>query len=69
MKIAAFYENIADGARAKGIPVEQAVRDLMEEGLELLYIGSFSLERDRAEVLDVLAKTGIGVEGIHAWTD
>ena len=65
MKIAAFYENIVEGARAAGISLETAVRELMQEGLELLYISGFAYKDSADEIESLLKSTGIGVEGMY----
>ena len=69
MKIAAFYENIAEGAKYAGISTVEAVNRLMKEGMELLYIGGFTLRESWSEVENVLNETKILVEGIHDWID
>ena len=62
MKIAAFYENIVEGARASGVSLESAVRDLMQEGLELLYISGFAYKDAEDEIERLIKSTGVGVE-------
>lgn len=69
MKIAAFYENIAEGAKYERISTKEAVRKLISDGLDLLYISSMTLEHNGKEVEEVLSETGIGVEGIHGFCD
>lgn len=65
MKIAAFYENIMDGADAEKIPVLDAVRALKESGLESLYIHGWTVQNRREEVETVLLETGLAVEGLY----
>ena len=67
--IAAFYENIVSGAEASGISVTNAVPNLMDHGLEALYILDDSLKYRSDEVHTVLKATGIAVAGLHAWID
>ena len=69
MRIAAFYDDIAAGAKASGIPVQAAVRDLIKEGLELIYLSGFVLDKKRELVETMLKETGIGVEGAYMFYD
>ena len=69
MKIAAFYENILEGAERQDISAGEAVKDLMKSGLELLYVSSWVLENRRDELDEVLRTTGVGVEGLHGFFD
>ena len=69
MKIAAFYENIAEGARASGVPLEEALARLKDAGLSLLCLTPESWERDGKVLGPVLARTGIGIDGLHAVCD
>lgn len=69
MKIAAFYENILEGARAKGITPREAVEALMKDGLELLYLAGFTYYQDPERFRALLKETGIGVEGIYMFCD
>lgn len=69
MKIAAFYENVAEGARASGVSLEKALSGLQEEGLSLLCLTPESWEKDAGLLGPVLEKTGIGIEGLHAVCD
>ncbi|MBR1496202.1 MAG: sugar phosphate isomerase/epimerase [Oscillospiraceae bacterium] len=65
MRLAAFYENIMEGADAEGRDMKSAVRELMDYGLERLYISYWTLRHRGGELAEVLADTGIGVEGLH----
>ena len=38
MKIAAFYENIKEGTKTAGVSMKQALTNLKETGLELLFV-------------------------------
>ncbi len=67
--IAAFYENIVSGSEASKISVTDAVSNLMDHGLEALYILDNSLKYRADEVHAVLKATGIAVAGLHAWID
>ena len=69
MKVAAFYENILEGAKASGIPVLQAVRELMGEGLDLLYASVYSARDENSGMPEVIRETGIGVEGLYGFYD
>ena len=69
MKIAAFYENIVEGAWASGVSLESAVRDLMQEGLELLYISGFAYKDAEDEIERLIKSTGVGVEGMYMFYD
>ena len=69
MKIAAFYENIYEGVRATGRRMEEALAELRDAGLEMLYFSFDSLKRDRAQLAGTMEKLGLGVEGVHGFCD
>ena len=69
MKIAAFYENILDGARKSGISVPDAVKNLKKEGLELLYLSGFSYDENPGAIEDLVKAAEIGVEGLYMFYD
>ncbi len=69
MKIAAFFENIAEGAEKSGISAEEAVKNLMNDGLELLYLSGISYEKDPENFKALLRNTGAGVEGMYMFFD
>ena len=69
MKVAAFYENILEGAKTSGIPIVQAVRELMDEGLDLLYASVYSARDEKSGMPEVIRETGIGVEGLYGFFD
>lgn len=69
MKIAAFFENIVEGAEKSGISVEEAVKSLMKDGLELLYLAGFSYEKNPVSFRKLLRNTGVGVEGMYMFYD
>ncbi len=69
MKVAAFYENIAEGAKYEQISTKEAVLKLISDGLDLLYISSRTLDINRKEVEEILSETGIGVEGVYGFFD
>lgn len=69
MKIAAFYENISEGARAAGIPVAEAVKQLMAEGMDLLYASVYSARDEKSGMPEILRDTGIGAEGLYGFFD
>lgn len=69
MKVAAFYENIKDGAKAKNISIKQALSQLKEEGMDLLYMARWSFEEDREELLPMMEELGIQMEGMYDFLD
>ncbi len=69
MKIAAFYENIVDGARANSIPLREAVAVLKQQGMELLYVSIFSLREKEEQIVSLLKDLELGLEGIYGFYD
>lgn len=69
MKIAAFYENIYDGAQAAGRHMEDVLTELRDAGLEMLYFAFDSLKRDRKQMTGIMEKLGLRIEGVHAFCD
>ena len=69
MKIAVFYENILEGARASGQNAADALKTLREEGMELIYLSPDSWKRDRDTLRPLLDQLDMGVEGMHGWCD
>ena len=69
MRIAAFYENLAEGCAASGVSPEKALKDLQKDGLSLLYLSPESWEKDGERLRPLLEETGIGIEGLHAVCD
>ncbi len=69
MKIAAFYENMVEGARHDGLSAASVLTRLRERGLELLYLSGDSWMRDRAELAPVLRDLGLDIEGMHCRVD
>ncbi|MBR4458707.1 MAG: sugar phosphate isomerase/epimerase [Clostridia bacterium] len=69
MKIAAFYENIADGVRAAGVSMEETLASLREEGMERLYISVESWKRDGHALQGILRRQHIALEGMHGFCD
>lgn len=70
MKIACFYDNVLQGARAAGISPEQALRELAACGLELVYVGGWHLESNAFHTLkERMAASGLGLEGMFAVCD
>ena len=69
MKIAAFYENIVDGARANSISLREAVAVLKQQGMELLYVSIFSLREKEEQIVSLLEDLELGLEGIYGFYD
>ena len=69
MKIAAFYENILEGAKTAGISPVLAVKTLMDHGLDLLYASVYSASDENSGMPEVIRETGIGVEGLYGFYD
>ena len=69
MKIAAFYENIYDGAQALGKSMEATLSSLKEEGMERLYISIDSWKRDGHALKSILHKLDMELEGMHGFCD
>lgn len=69
MKIAAFFENIAEGAMHSGISLEQALHQLHELGMDAVYISYEALSRYRERLLELFADIGLEVEGLHGHFD
>lgn len=69
MKIAAFYENIVDGARASHVSLPEAMKGLKKRGMELLYVSIFSLREHEPEIVSLLKDLELGLEGIYGFYD
>lgn len=69
MKVSAFFENILTGARAKHIPIEDALCQMQEAGLDTVYVGRDSLEEFGEELHALLKSIDLPVEGLHGWFD
>ena len=69
MKIAAFYDNIADGVRAAGRSMEDTLASLRAEGMERLYVSVDAWKRDGASLQDILKRQQIGLEGMYGFCD
>ena len=69
MKIAAFYENIIDGAQAEGRRTEEVLSGLHEAGMEMLYLTPDSWKRDRSELSGIMEKLDLSIEGMHGFCD
>lgn len=69
MKIAAFYENILEGARKSGISDREALIRLYERGMCAIYISYDSLRSDKERLLSVFREVGLEVEGLHGFFD
>lgn len=70
MHIAAFFENIFAGAQAEGITVKEALRRMMDAGLEKIYISPQGIEDAGGEALiATLQELRLPVEGLHSWFD
>ncbi len=69
MKIAVFYENIYDGAKAQGLPMDKILLELRDAGMQMIYLSADSWRRDRDWLKPLLQKLELGVEGMHAFCD
>ncbi|MBQ9408114.1 MAG: TIM barrel protein [Clostridia bacterium] len=69
MKIAVFYENIYDGAKALNRPMDETLSSLRDAGMKLIYISADSFRRDRTWLQPLLRELGLGIEGMHAFCD
>ena len=69
MKIAAFYENVLEGAESNNISVKDALGELQRCGLELLYLSMASLHEREEEIIDLLRDLKLGLEGIYGFYD
>jgi len=69
VKIAAFYENIVDGACASHISLHEAMAELKKQGMELLYISIFSLREKENQIVSLLKDLELGLEGIYGFYD
>lgn len=67
MYIAAFFENIAEGAKAKGIPLREALEQVRDAGMEKIYIGTGSIESMGEPLFQLLEEMQLPVEGLHGW--
>ena len=65
MKIAAFYENMTEGARHDGVSMAQVLVRFREAGLEKICISGESWIRDRKELQPILKDLDLGIEGFH----
>lgn len=74
MHIAAFYENILQGALAEKMPLRDVLKTMQDAGLEKLYVGTMGIEwTERAglgvDIFELCDELGIGIEGMHGWFD
>lgn len=75
MHIAAFLENILQGARAQDIPLRDALKMMQDAGMEKIYVGTMSINGFMGMpglgegVFDTFEELGIGVEGLHGFFD
>ena len=69
MKIAAFFENIAVGASAKNISLRDAITDLKQQGMELLYLSIFTLREKEEQIVSLVNELDLGVEGVYGFYD
>lgn len=69
MKIAAFYENILEGARKSGVTDREALIKLHEQGMRAIYISYDSLRSDKERLLTLFREIGLEVEGLHGFFD
>lgn len=69
MKTAFFYENICDGVQASGRRMQDALTELHEAGMDMLYMTPESWKRDRRELSAAMEKLSLGMEGMHCFCD
>lgn len=69
MKIAAFYENILEGAQKSGITDREALIKLYEQGMRAIYISYDSLRADKERLISLFREIGLEVEGLHGHFD
>ena len=69
MKIAVFYENIREAAKAAELRTEEALAELRGAGLELLYFSMESWKQDRRGLPGMMERLGLGIEGMHVHCD
>lgn len=69
VKIAAFYENIYDGAQATGRRMEDVLAELRDAGMEMLYLTPDSWKRDRNKLSRIMEKLDLSIEGMHGFCD
>ena len=69
MKIAVFYENLADGVQAAGRRMDETLAALRDTGMELLYLTPDSWKRDRDALSPVMDRLGLKIEGMHGFCD
>lgn len=69
MKIAAFYENILEGAMKSGISDREALIRLYGQGMRAIYISYESLRLEKERLLALFREIGLEVEGLHGFFD
>ncbi len=69
MEIAAFYENIAQGAESLHIPVEEALKSLKEKGMTRVYLCDRTFYEVKDDLMPVLKGLGIAIEGFFSFGD
>lgn len=69
MKIAAFYENILEGAHKSGVTDREALITLHGQGMQAIYISYDSLRSDKERLLSLFQEIGLEVEGLHGFFD
>lgn len=69
MEIAAFYENIAQGASALNISVKEALLSLKEKGMTRVYMCDRTFYDVKDTLIPVLKALNIGIEGFFAFGD
>ena len=69
MVVSAFFENILSGARAKKIPLAEALSRMRDAGLETVYVGRDSVAEFGDGLLSLLEPLNLKVEGLHGWFD
>lgn len=69
MVISAFFENILTGARARNMPLPEALGLMRNAGLETVYVGRDSIAEFGDGLLFLLDPLNLKVEGLHGWFD
>lgn len=69
MHVAAFLENIIDGAKGKGISLKEALKLVQAAGMEKIYVGKGSIEQMGNSLFELFKELELPVEGLHGWFD
>lgn len=69
MHVAAFLENIMEGAKAKEISLKEALQKMQEAGLDKIYVGKKSIDQMGESLFELFEELNLPVEGLHGWFD